>query len=191
MLHGLWDFSSPTRDQTWGPGSEAPSPNHWTARELPHVCFLTRPHMDPMIAPIINSVFFTWILLLTQFYSKENWSSVREWLLPKGPMLADSSVCVCVCVCVCLSCVRLFTTPWTVTCQAPLSMEFSRQEYWSGLPCPSPEQIVKLSFKGINRWCESSFLTTTIFSGDFPGGPVAKTPCSQCRRPRFNPWSGN
>ena len=29
--------------------------------------------------------------------------------------------------------------PWTVACQAPLSMEFSRQEYWSGLPCPSPE----------------------------------------------------
>ena len=26
---------------------------------------------------------------------------------------------------------------------------------------------------------------------DFPGGPVAKTPCSQCREPRFNPWSGN
>ena len=30
------------------------------------------------------------------------------------------------------------TAPWTVTCQAPLSMEFSRQEYWSGLPFPSP-----------------------------------------------------
>ena len=29
-------------------------------------------------------------------------------------------------------------TPWTVACQAPLSMEFSRQEYWSGLPFPSP-----------------------------------------------------
>ena len=27
--------------------------------------------------------------------------------------------------------------------------------------------------------------------GDFPGGPVAKTSCSQCREPRFNPWSGN
>ena len=35
-----------------------------------------------------------------------------------------------------LSCVRLFTTPWTVPCQASLSTEFSRQEYWSGLPCP-------------------------------------------------------
>ena len=37
-----------------------------------------------------------------------------------------------------LSCVWLFATPWTVTHQAPLSMEFSRQEYWSGLPFPSP-----------------------------------------------------
>ena len=34
--------------------------------------------------------------------------------------------------------VRLFVTPWTVACQAPLSMEFSRQESWSGLPCPPP-----------------------------------------------------
>ena len=33
---------------------------------------------------------------------------------------------------------RLFATPWTTACQAPLSMEFSRQEYWSGLPFPSP-----------------------------------------------------
>ena len=33
-----------------------------------------------------------------------------------------------------LSWVRLFMTPWTVTCQAPLSMEFSKQRYWSGLP---------------------------------------------------------
>ena len=32
-------------------------------------------------------------------------------------------------------------TPWTVACQAPLSMEFSRQESWSGLPFPSPEDL--------------------------------------------------
>ena len=37
-----------------------------------------------------------------------------------------------------LSCARLFATPWTVACQALLSMDFSRQEYWSGLPFPSP-----------------------------------------------------
>ena len=32
-------------------------------------------------------------------------------------------------------------TPWTVVCQAPLPMEFSRQEYWSGLPFPSPRDL--------------------------------------------------
>ena len=37
-----------------------------------------------------------------------------------------------------LSCVQLFFTPWTVACKAPLFMGFSRQEYWSGLPFPSP-----------------------------------------------------
>ena len=37
-----------------------------------------------------------------------------------------------------LSRVRLFVTPWTVAYQAPLSIGFSRQEYWSGLPFPSP-----------------------------------------------------
>ena len=37
--------------------------------------------------------------------------------------------------------VGLFVTPWTVDCQAPLSMEFSRQEYWSGLPCPLPGDL--------------------------------------------------
>ena len=37
-----------------------------------------------------------------------------------------------------LSHVQLFVTPWTVAHQAPLSMGFSRQEYWSGLPFPSP-----------------------------------------------------
>ena len=40
-----------------------------------------------------------------------------------------------------LSCVRLFVTPWTVACQTPLSMEFSRQGYRSGLPYPSPGDL--------------------------------------------------
>ena len=40
-----------------------------------------------------------------------------------------------------LSCVWLFVTPWTVACQAPLSMGFSRQEYWSGLPFSSPGDL--------------------------------------------------
>ena len=47
-------------------------------------------------------------------------------------------------VCVCfqsLSCVPLFSTPWTVACQAPLSMGFPREEYCSGLPLPPPGDL--------------------------------------------------
>ena len=39
------------------------------------------------------------------------------------------------------SCVQLFATPWTVAYQASLSMGFSRQEYWSGVPFPSPGDL--------------------------------------------------
>ena len=37
--------------------------------------------------------------------------------------------------------VRFFVTQWTIDLQAPLSMGFSRQEYWSGLPCPAPGDL--------------------------------------------------
>ena len=53
-------------------------------------------------------------------------------------------VCICVCVCVCevASVVsRFVATPQTVAHQAPLFMGFSRQEYWSGLPCPPPGDL--------------------------------------------------
>ena len=46
-----------------------------------------------------------------------------------------------VCVLSRFSRVRLFVTLWTVAHQAPLSLGFSRQEYWSGLPCPSPGDL--------------------------------------------------
>ena len=48
-----------------------------------------------------------------------------------------------------LSGVRLFVTRWTVACQAPLSMGFSRQEYWSGLPFPPPGVAISSSFQGM------------------------------------------
>ena len=46
-----------------------------------------------------------------------------------------------------LSCVRLFASPWIVAYQAPQSMEFSRQEYWSGLPFPSPGDLPDLGIE--------------------------------------------
>ena len=58
--------------------------------------------------------------------------------------------CVYVCVFVCaqlLSPVRLFVTPWTVAHQAPLSMGFPRQEYWSGLLFPPPGNLSDSTIK--------------------------------------------
>ena len=55
-----------------------------------------------------------------------------------------------------LSRVRLFATPWTVAYHAPPSMGFSRQEYWSGLPFPSPEWMWGLDHKEDwvpKNWC--------------------------------------
>ena len=62
------------------------------------------------------------------------------------PIVGQRWVCVCVCVCVCVlshfTCVRLFTILWTVAHQDPLCpWRFSRQEYWSMLPCLPPGDL--------------------------------------------------
>ena len=62
-------------------------------------------------------------------FAAANWKHLK---MPRLPSLLEYPV-LCACS---LSRVRLFATPWTVGRQAPLSMEFSRQERWSGLPCP-------------------------------------------------------
>ena len=58
----------------------------------------------------------------------------RAWTKKSSPALDHVKVKL-------LSRVHLFATPWTVAYQAPLSMGFSRQEYWSGLPFPSPGDL--------------------------------------------------
>ena len=73
--------------------------------------------------------------------------------------------CVCVCGCVCahthvLSHIWLFATPWTVTQQTPLSMEFSRQEYWSGLPFPTPGNLSDPGMKPISPALAGRFFIT-------------------------------
>ena len=60
-----------------------------------------------------------------------------------------------------LSCVQLFATPWTVTHQVPLPMGFSRQEYRSGLPCPSPGDLPDSGIKPL------SLTTPALASGFF------------------------
>ena len=72
--------------------------------------------------------------------------------------------CYDVYVCYSLSHVLLFATPWTVAHQAPLSMEFSRKEYWSRLQFPSPGDLPNPGLK-----CESPALQADALLSEPPG----------------------
>ena len=52
-----------------------------------------------------------------------------------------------------------FATPWAVACQGPLSMGFPRQEYWSGLPFPSPEDLPNLGVEAVFPALAGRFFT--------------------------------
>ena len=67
---------------------------------------------------------------------------------------------VFVCVLSRFSWLPLLMIPWTVALQAPLSMGFSRQEYWSGLPCPPPGDLP-------DPRMESVFLVSPALAGRF------------------------
>ena len=59
----------------------------------------------------------------------------------------------------CFSHVQLFVTPWTVDPQAPLSVGFSRQEYWSGLPCPPTGDLPNPGIKLVSPALGNGFFT--------------------------------
>ena len=68
-----------------------------------------------------------------------------------------SIMCVCAQL---LSCVQIHAAPWTAACQAPLSMEFPRQEYWSGLPFPPPGDLP-------DSGVEPMSLVSSVLAGGF------------------------
>ena len=59
-----------------------------------------------------------------------------------------------------LSHVQLFAIPWTIAHKAPVSMVFSRQEYWSGLPCPPPGDLPNPGIESMSPALEGRFVTT-------------------------------
>ena len=71
-----------------------------------------------------------------------------------------------------LCCVRHFVAPWTVALQASLSMGFSRQEYWSGLPCPSPVDLPDLGIEPGSPALQADSLPSE------PPGKLSCTPVS-------------
>ena len=82
-------------------------------------------------------------------------------------LVKSNGVCVCV-----FSCVQLFATPWTVARQAPLSMGFPRQEYWSGFPLPASGDLPdpKIEPKSL----VSPALAGGFFPTSLPGKPIKK-----------------
>ena len=71
-------------------------------------------------------------------------------------------------MCVLVTRVQLFVTPWTVACQAPPSMEFSRQEYWSDLPFPSPGDLLNSEIEH-----RSPSLQADSLQSEPPGKPLS------------------
>ena len=86
---------------------------------------------------------------------------------------------MCVCVCVLLSHVWFSVTPWSIAHHAPLSMAFSRQEYWSGLPFPSPGDLPDL---GLLHWRQ------IFFSSEPPRNPIL---CSVLPKNNYSHFSSN
>ena len=78
-------------------------------------------------------------------------------MLEKEAQIVKDAIYVCS---ITFSHVRLFVTLWTVTCQAPLSLEFSRQEYWSGLPLPSPGDLPNPRIQPVPPALQADSLTT-------------------------------
>ena len=79
------------------------------------------------------------------YLSDQNCTEIKN-VIPHLKVMVISSL---LCLNMLLSCchVRLFATPWTVTCQAPLSVGSPRQEYWSGLLFPTPENLLDPAYK--------------------------------------------
>ena len=77
-----------------------------------------------------------------------------------------------VCMLSCFSHVRLCVTLWTIASQAPLSTEFSRQEYWSELPCPPPGDLSHLGIKPASLMspalADGCFTTSAIWKAHQP-----------------------
>ena len=72
-------------------------------------------------------------------------------------------VYVCACMLSHFSHVRLFATLWTIAHQAPLSMGFSRQDNWNGLPCPPPRDLPDQSLLCLHAMAGRFFTTSATW----------------------------
>ena len=99
------------------------------------------------------------------FIPAKTWKQPSRW---KKKLWYIQMMTYCCAMLSCFSHVWLFMMLWTVAHQAPLSMEFSRQEYWSGLPCPPPEDLPNPGIEPI------SLASPALQAGSLPSEPPGK-----------------
>ena len=107
------------------------------------------------------------------------WRWISRWLLDRKIWYKAGNsrfnnmetLPLCHAVLICFSCVWLCVTLWIVACQAPLSMGFSRQEYWSGLPCPPPGDLPDPGIKPIYVFYVSCIGMWVLYHYCYLGGP--------------------
>ena len=98
----------------------------WIIRQVYFQFFKESPHCSPCsLSTVLHYLFLIFNYESAITHLQETWKIQNK-------VTYSSTTCQS------LICVQLFGISWTVACQAPSSMEFSRQQYWSGLPFPSP-----------------------------------------------------
>ena len=143
-------FSCGMRDLVPWSGTEPRPPalgarylSHWTTREVPPVFVFSsciQSSFSSLASPLSLPPHSFSSFLLFFFH---------HWIYFRGRVVTSNLIIFIhfflrVCLLSCFSHVWLFVTPWIVAHQAPLSMEFSRQEHWNGLPFPIPEGLPPL-----------------------------------------------
>ena len=111
-------------------------------------------------AAVEHNIQHIWLLTVQIYHSCSKWLLQQiEYFFRKKSLVAQS--------------VRLFVTPWTVTCQTPLSVEFSSQEYWSGLVIPFSR-----ASSWPRDWTRFSKLQSDSLLFEPPGKPIMLfSPC--------------
>ena len=143
--------------------------------------------MSTVVTGLITTLYQVSTLHLSTFLTMFlGWSSMYVTTLSQGVLLAEANQDMCIAYVICSSLlpvqgkcfwlmlshfsrVWLCATLWTVAHQAPLSMGFSRQEYWSGLLCPPPGELPDSGIKLL-----SPALTGTSLPLGPPGKPHGK-----------------
>ena len=149
----MWDLPGPEMELASFPLADSLLPSHQGSSILWFlICHWTKLHCQTIQRYKEKKIIIP-LLLQTSFWGNQNMYSTSSSCSYKYTfMLLLLSP---------FSHVRLLATPWTVAHQAPRSMGFSRQEYWTGLPCLPPGDLPYPRFKPTSLTLADGFFTTS------------------------------